>query len=680
MPTKGNKKNRKRTIILLCFGLIIWSIGLLTASAILKKYVVQLPDPSELEEIKPSLITKIYDVNEQVIGEMFSERRTLVPLGKIPVDMQNAVIATEDTRFFKHWGISLRDILRAMLTNIVHRRVVQGGSSITQQLSRVLFLNMEKTLDRKIKEALLSLQIENKYTKEEILSMYLNQIYFGHGAYGIESASQTYFSKNAEDLSLTECALLAGMIRAPAIYSPIKHPETANKRLRWVLSRMRKIGYITPQEEQEAILSSYKIQRFKFSVNRQAPYFVESIRQYLEDTYGINATYKGGLKVYTTLDLKMQTIAEETLETHLGRFDEIYGSTVPVQGALVSLEVKTGKIKALVGGRDFRLSQFNRATQAKRQPGSAFKPFVYTAALDNNYTAANILDDSPLVYHYTGRDWELLENPTDVFELDLSTAPEHSDKIWMPQNYDGEFLGPVTIRKALEQSRNVCAVNLISQIGPRTAVNYAHKLGIESRIGANLSLALGSSEVNLLELTRAFGTFANQGIKTTPYSIIKIEDATGNILEVTRPKEEEVLSQQTAYLITDLLQGVVKHGTGYNARFLGRPAAGKTGTTNEFNDAWFIGFTPELITGVWVGYDDRSTLGEKKSGGAVACPIWTQFMRKALEGKPVLDFSVPDNIVFINIDPQTGLLARDDSQGVILEAFREGTEPMEYSP
>ncbi|MFH1784099.1 MAG: PBP1A family penicillin-binding protein [bacterium] len=672
--------SRKKLIILASFAFIMWMIMLFTLSSIIENQSIALPDPAELEQIKPSLITKVYDVNGEVAGEMFSERRTLVPLGKIPVDMQNAIIATEDTRFFRHWGMSLRDIIRASVTNILHGRVVQGASSITQQLSRVLFLSREKTFDRKIKEALLALQIENKYSKEEILEMYLNQVYFGHGAYGISSASQTYFSKRAEELTLAECALLAGIIRSPANYSPFNHPESAQSRFKWVLSRMRKNKYISRTEEQSAIELSYKPQRFKFTSSRQAPYFMESIRQYLEDTYGINTTYKSGLKVYTTLDMSMQRKAEEVLEEHLARFDEVKGSTVPVQGALVSLDVKTGKIKALIGGRDFSTSQFNRATQAKRQPGSAFKPFVYTAALDKGYTAATLLNDSFLVYYYTGRDWELLEPATDVFTLDLSTAPEHSDKIWMPQNYDEEFLGNITLRKALEQSRNVCAVRLISQIGPYTAVDYAHKMGIDSYLGPNLSLALGSSEVTLLELTRAFSTLANKGIRATPYSIIKIEDSAGNILEVQRPKEEEVLSPQTAYLITDLLNGVIENGTGYSARFLGRPAAGKTGTTNEFNDAWFIGYTPELVTGVWVGYDDRSTLGKKQSGGAVAAPIWTDYMRGALKGKPVLDFPVPDNIVFIKIDPLTGLLAREDSPEAIVEAFAEGNEPMEYAP
>lgn len=668
---------RKHKIIaILIFGLIMWVICLLTLSSLIKNYSVQLPETSTLEEIKPSLSTKIYDSNEVVIAELFNERRTLIPLGKIPVDLQNAVIATEDTRFFKHWGISLRDTLRASITNLLYRRVVQGGSSITQQLARVLFLNREKTFDRKIKEALLALQIENKYTKEEILEMYLNQIYFGHGAYGVESASQTYFSKHAADLNLAECALLAGLIRSPENYSPLNHPEAAKERFEWVISRMRKMGYITRLEEKQALDTPYRVQRFKFNI-KEAPYFIESIRQYLENTYGTNATYKGGLKVYTTLDLQMQRIAEQTLLKSLEAFDQAKGSTTPVQGALVALEVKTGKIKALVGGRDFGLSQFNRATQAQRQPGSAFKPFVYIAALDKNYTAAYIIDDFTITYYNTGRDWKLLEPPKKLSDVGLNLK-DNPDKIWKPQNYDQQFLGPITIRKALEQSRNVPTIRLMAGIGPETVLNYAHKLGIDSQLGANLSLALGTSEVNLLEITRAFETIANQGIKVTPYPIIKIEDASGNILEVNRAEEEEVLSSQTAYLITDLLEGVIKNGTGYNARTLGRPAAGKTGTTNEFSDAWFIGYTPELVTGVWVGYDDRSTLGERESGGVIACPIWTKFMQEVLKDKPVLDFAVPDNIVFVKIDAKTGLLTIDSGKDTILEAFSQGNEPKKY--
>ena len=570
------------------------------------------------------------------------------------MDLQNAVIATEDERFFKHWGIDLRGVGRATVNNIFRGRVVEGGSTITQQLARALFLTQDRTMQRKIKEALLSMQIEKKYTKEEILQMYLNQVYFGHGAYGVEQASRVYFGKHVQDLNLAECALMAGMLRSPKNYSPFEHPDNAKRRAQTVLGLMYHQNYITPEERKKALNYKYYTQRPKYIAN-SAAYFIESIKQDLEEKYGSDAVYKGGLQIYTTLDLNMQRVAEISVESHLSSYDVARSTDSVVQCGLIAIDPKNGQIRALVGGRNFEKSQFNRVTQAKRQPGSAFKTFVFTAALENGFTPSSLIDDSPI------------------------TMMGGDDKEWAPQNYDKEFWGPTTVRRSLEDSRNVCAAKLIMQITPEAAINYAHDLGIESQLGRNLSLALGTSEVTLEEITRAFATFDNHGIRTIPYSIIEIKDASGNTLEQNTPTEKTVLSEQTAFLMTNLLAGVVQHGTGWAARALGRPCAGKTGTTNDFRDAWFIGYTPELVCGVWVGYDDHRELGDKQTGGVLACPIWTDFMSSALQNLPVSNFSVPSKIEQAKIDYKTGLLAPPNWPSPFIESYLEGTLPTEYA-
>ncbi|MBI5555617.1 MAG: penicillin-binding protein 1A [Elusimicrobia bacterium] len=630
---------------------------LATAGAILqlfRKYAKELPSTTALEEYKPGLITRFYDIHNEVIAEMFTERRTVVPLQKIPVDLQNAVIATEDERFFKHWGLDLRGIGRATVNNIFKGRVVEGGSTITQQLARALFLTQDRTYQRKIKEALLSLQIEKKYTKEEILQMYLNQVYFGHGAYGVEQASRIYFGKHVQDLNIAECALVAGMLRAPKAYSPFEHPASAQRRAQTVLSLMYHQNYITLEERNKALQYKYYTQKPKYVLNA-APYFIELAKQDLEDKYGIDAIYKGGLQIYTTLDLGMQQSADQALDRKLSAYAIKASTDAPVQCGLIAIDPKNGQIRVLVGGRSFEKSQFNRVTQAKRQPGSAFKTFIFTAALENGMTASTLIDDSPV------------------------TLMGGDNKEWAPQNYDKEFWGPTTLRRALENSRNLCAVKLIVQITPEVAVNYAHQLGIQSPLGNNLSLSLGTSEVNLAEITSAFCTFANYGIKTTPYSIIRVKDTNGNVLEQNTPVEQPVLSEQTAYLMTNLLKGVVQHGTGYAAKALGRPCAGKTGTSNDYRDAWFIGYTPDLACGVWVGYDDHRIISGKQTGGAIACPIWTDFMEQSLQNFPTSDFKIPSKIKQVKIDYKSGLLAPPNWPNPFVESYLAGTEPIGYA-
>jgi len=672
----------------------ILSVSLLGIAVIslltLRRYLRELPPIDTLDEYRPDLITKIYDINGEVVDELFVERRALVPLSKIPVDLQNAVIAIEDQRFFKHWGADLHAIARAILSNLKHRQIVEGGSTITQQLAKALFLTREKTIERKIKELLLSIQLEKSYTKEEILQLYLNQIYFGQRAYGVQEAASTYFGKDVQELNLAESAMLAGLPRAPNRYSPFVDIARTYTRRATVLQRMVECGFITKEEEKDANDYPMPLEKHELAESRGS-YFVEYLRQILEPKYGSNALFKGGLRVYTTLDLRMQKIAEKVLSEKLDAFDQLTSSgrespeeteqvaKRKVQGAIVAFDPATGQIRVMVGGRDFKESQFNRAVQAKRQPGSAFKPFIYVAAIDNGYTVVSPIEDSPVAYYNDGINWKLLSNTTNLSDIDPEIVRNiDPEKIWVPKNYKETFRGRTLLRDALAYSINVCAVKMLDRIRPTTAASYAERMGIESPLEKTLSLALGSSVVTPLEITSAYGVLANQGIRTKPYGIIRVEDANGNILEENFPEEEVILSAQTAYLMTHLLKEVAERGTGWYTKYIGHPRAGKTGTTNEFTDAWFIGFVPNLVTSVWVGYDDNQTLGERKSGAVVASPIWTEFMKEALQDTPIVEFTVPPNIVFAKVDPKTGLLALEDCPDAVLLPFVKGTEPTEY--
>jgi penicillin-binding protein 1A len=667
--------------VILCMGIALGS------ASYSEKLFKGLPSISSLEDYTPSLVTKIYDYKGNLITELFTERRTLIPLKEIPIDLQNAVLATEDKDFFKHWGVSIKGIARATLNNIAKRRVAQGGSTITQQLAKTIFLTPDRTLDRKMKELLLTIQLERNYTKEEILQLYLNQIYFGAGAYGVESAAKTYFSKHTRDLNLPECAMLAGLPRAPNYYSPFNNPQRARGRRAVVLHRMRELKMISEAEEKAA--NAYPIVTQKSSIPTAiAPYFIEYIRQQLEPKYGTHMIYRGGLSIYTTLDLNAQKAAERALGEGLTAFDservvafQLAQSTPTqktVQGALIALDPKTGGIRAMVGGRDFRQSQFNRSVQAKRQPGSSFKPFIYTAAIENGFTPATVLEDRPLVYVNDGRDWRLASRDESYVKTLPAEWVKDSMKVWTPENYGRKYNNKVLLRSALEHSLNICAIEVLEAIGPMRAIDYARRMGITSPLTNTLSLALGSSDVTLIEMTSAMAVLASGGIHTKPYAIIRVEDRTGRVLEENIPAEQEVLSPQTCYVMTNMLKGVIDRGTGAAAREMGRPCAGKTGTTNDFSDAWFVGYTPQLVAGVWVGYDDRTPLGPRMTGGHVSCPIWTRFMADALKGEPVLGFIPPDGICFTLIDPKTGLLALSKTSGAYLESFLKGTEPKDY--
>ncbi len=618
-----------------------------------------LPSIETLKNYKPLTVTRFFSDDGEVIGEFFLEKREVVSLDRVPNHLIQAFIASEDTRFFHHKGLDYLAILRALMRNIFSGEILQGGSTITQQVVKSLLLTPEKSLSRKIREAVLAYRIEKYLSKEEILFLYLNQIYLGHGAYGIAAAAENYFGKTLEELSLPESAMLAGLPQAPSKTSPYNHPDQARRRQTYVLNRMVEEGFISYGECIDALRRPLKIRNKQNPFLEKAPYFVEHIRKYIEEKYGKEALYKNGLQVHTTLDLEMQRNAQEALEFGLKEIEkrEKYRDTTsPLEGAQICFDLETGYVRAMAGGRDYKRSQFNRATQARRQTGSAFKPIVYAAALDRGYTPASIIVDSPIVFRW-------------------------GDRKWKPKNFEGKFFGPITLRNALTHSVNTVTVKIANDVGVEYIKDYAKKLGIASSLQNDLSMALGSSSISLFELTKAYAVFANQGNIFKPIFIKKVLDRDGNLLEENLPPsypreasdEEQVVSPQTAYLMTHLLENVVQHGTGWRAKALGRPAAGKTGTTDQFFDAWFIGYTPEFITGVWVGFDDERSLGENETGSRAASPIWVSFMSKILKDRPLKDFAFPGGIELVKIDPKTGQVS--SGREAVLECFKDGTGP-----
>jgi penicillin-binding protein 1A len=615
-----------------------------------------LPEVRTLEEYRPSITSRVYSDNNKLLAEFFLENRTPVALTDVPVMLVNALIAAEDARFYSHHGLDPRGIARAFARNIRAHKVLEGGSTLTQQLAKVLFLTPERSYARKLKEMALALRIEQRYTKQEILSLYLNQIYFGSGAYGVEAAAQIYFGKSVKDLNLAECALLAGLPRAPKYYSPFKAPESALGRRAYVLNRMVETGSITSAQADDAKRVPLP-SRPTVKVGGPAPYFVEYVRQKIEERFGASILYSGGLNIYTSINDDLQKYAEQAVKEGLANVEARHRKKVasqPLQAALISIEPLTGHILAMVGGRDFTESQFNRAWQALRQPGSAFKPVIFAAALEQGFVATDILDDSPL------------------------TIKVDRKKNWTPENFTHTYQGRVTLRKALAQSLNVPTVKLLEKIGIDETIQYARKFGIRSPLARYLSLALGSSDVTLFELTSAYTVFANHGTKLGPVSILMITDSSGRVLYTNDALPVQVMRPETSYLITNLLRGVIEQGTAWKARELGRPAAGKTGTTNDYRDAWFLGYTPSLVAGVWVGYDDHRSIGPKETGARVALPIWLAFMKKALAERDAEDFSVPEGIIFKQVDPKTGLLSTETCLSSIREAFLPGTEPRRY--
>ena len=752
-------------ILLLCF------IGLAGGGIFFYSLVKGLPSIASLKDYRPSIITRIYANNDELIDEFYLEDRKVIQVTSLPKFVIQAFVAAEDARFFHHGGIDMLSIIRAFIKNLQAGTIVQGGSTITQQVAKSLFLTPRKSYIRKLREAILAYRINTYLKKYEILNLYLNHIYLGHGTYGIEAASQRYFGKSAEKLTLPEAALLGGLPKAPSRYSPYLHTERARMRRSYVLKRMAEDGYIAEEEKALALEAPIELEDSE-KREKLAPYFTENVRRYIQGRYGSDVLYREGLEVYTTLDVAMQKAARAAIEKGLRELDKREGyrgvlkkipqeefdsfleeqagdieqkplatgqivqalvtsidsksnsvelrvgpyrgimllkhmswartpnpqiaynaATVKdpadvlhtgdviearilnmddreegkllhlaleqdpeVQGALLCMDTKTGRIRAMIGGKDYKKSEFNRATQARRQPGSAFKPLIYTAALDKGMTPSTIIMDNPIIYRDTLK-----------------------DSLWKPQNFEEKFYGPTLLRTGLIKSRNLVTIKILKDIGIDYAADYAVNLGIKSPLTRDLSMALGTSGITLREMVGAFGVFANNGKRAEPYFIKRIVDRTGHVLEEYEPVIEQVIDPRIAYITSHLLQQVVQGGTGWRVRALGRPVAGKTGTTNDLKDAWFLGFTPSLVAGVWVGFDDLRPLGKYETGSRAASPIFLYFMKEALAGTSVEFFTPPKGVVFAKIDPETGLLAKPDSKKYVFECFLEGTAPTEYA-
>jgi penicillin-binding protein 1A len=777
---RREKRGFFKTLVLWSFLLAIFFVICSAAAGVALYYSISkdLPKITSLSDYHPSIITSVYSDDNRKIAEFFKERRIVKPLSQIPSMLVDAFVAAEDSRFYKHQGIDFISIIRAFFKNLEAGHIVQGGSTITQQVTKSFLLTPERSYKRKLKEAILAYRIDKKISKEDVLYLYLNQIYLGHGAYGVQAASENYFGKSVNDLNLAECSMLAGLPQAPSKYSPFRHPERAKQRQIYVLNRMVEEGYIDNIQATEAINTQLDIKPRRNLYIEEIPFYTEHVRRYIENKYGTDALYTQGLQVYTAVNIEMQKIARREIQKGLFELDKRSGFRGPLQkitpqeiesfsqtlqaelaknplkagdvtkavviavndakkkvtvrigisqgaiafkdmrwarkpdlelahyeaklrrpsealavgdvilvrlkkengedndtwavdleqipvaqSALMCIEAETGLVKAMVGGRDFKQTQFNRAIQSRRQPGSAFKPIIYAAALDKQfddpekiYTPATVIVDSAIVF-----------------------KDEERDFTWKPKNYKKTFFGPTLFRKALTKSRNLVTIKILQDIGVDYAIDYAAKMGIASKLSRDLSIALGSSGISLLELLRAYSVFANQGYLVEPVFVLKVTDRHGNVLEEIAPERKKVIEKSTAYIMTSLLEGVVKHGTGRRVRALKRPVAGKTGTTNNLFDAWFVGFTPQFITGVWVGLDEEAPLGKGETGSRAASPIWLGFMQGVLENEPVKVFQAPEGIVFAKIDADTGLLPVPESKDVIFECFKEGTVPTKYT-
>ncbi len=688
------KTNRKAT------ALWVASAAILTGIVYLVVITRGLPSLKQLEEYKPKLASKVYSADMKIIHEYFEEKRSFIPLEEMPDALLKAVIATEDRRFYDHWGMNLKRFAQAAIINVASLRFKQGASTLTQQLARQLYLTLDKTITRKVREMITAIQIERTYTKDEIIEMYLNHMNFGHGAYGVQSAALKYFGKDARDLTPDECALLIGLLPAPAYYTPLWYPDRAQVRRNVVLASMREMKYIDEQQYSDLTQKPISVLDYNTASTAYglAPYFTEFIRLILQEKYGYNL-YTDGLSIYTTLDSRAQACAERAVQSHLKEMqirmhdvfskkkafvelmgeeflkdknvdkllkdkalvDSLVDAKALVQSALISIDPRNGHILAWVGGRDFTESKYNRVAQARRQPGSAFKPFIYTVAVDNGYPTTYEVLNQPVVL--------MLEN----------------GERWSPQNYDLSIGGPTTFREGLRRSLNLVTVRVLQSViqKPSLVVEYARKMGIKSPLQAVDALALGASDVTPIEITSAFGVFANGGVRVEPFGILRVEDINGNIIEQNSPVSQEVLRKETAYIMTDMLKTVVNAGTGAAARsrfnFM-RPAGGKTGTTNDFSDAWFIGFTPQIVTGVWVGFDDfRINLGKGSDGARVALPIWAPYMKCAHDtlGLPEADFPMPDGVVRLEICGDSKKLANDFCPNILNEVFEARYAPTE---
>lgn len=746
---------RHATIVALFVGAAL--LG--TLSGVLFAYSDDLPEVSALDNYQPNTITRVLGRDGELVGEFAVERRVVVHYEDIPVTLRQAILAAEDAGFFQHAGLSISRMMLALVRDIVSSGNVPGGSTLTQQLARNLFpktIGFDRTWERKVKEALVAIQIEKRYSKPEIFTLYCNQIYFGHGAYGVQAASQLYFRKDVKDLALEEAAMIAGIIQANVRQSPYVNPDAALRRRNYALDRMASEGFITPAQAAEARAKPIVVAGEAQTEGSPAPYFLEEVRKYLEAKYGAKALYESGLTVRTPLDLELQRAANHAIDRGLRRLDKRRGTfrkpvrnvldekhtlegfrherwarpmnegdIVPalvtgvdgavaqvrigtltgqldrpaiqwtrrtsaadlvkrgdlveveiakvdaeagtatlrleqppvLEGALVALDNRTGEVLAMVGGYSFARSKFNRATQALRQMGSTVKPFLYTAAIDRGLTPTTMLDDVPT-----------------TFDAGAGQPP------YAPGNYDRKFQGPMTLRHALEQSRNIPAVKVIDMLGPTQVAAYAARFGFGQPFRPFLSMALGAQEVTLLELTSAFSVFPNHGIRMTPFSVLSITDRGGTLLEENRPTPRDAIRADTAYVMTNLLRGVVLRGTGAAANALKWPLAGKTGTVDDYTDAWFVGFDPNITVGVWLGHDEKKPIGPNETGTTAALPIWMDFMRAYLDLRAdrenVPEFEAPGNIVFMTVDRSTGEPVPPDTPNVLTEAFLSGTQPV----
>ena len=751
---------------LLLIAATLGVVSILGISGYIFYLLAKLPRVDRLADYKPPIVSQVYGDDGSLVGEFYLERRIVVPVNQMPRKLIQAFVAAEDASFYQHKGIDYFGIVRAAFKNILSMRKKEGASTITQQVTKSMLLTSEKKFSRKIKEAILAKRMEDKLSKDEILYLYLNQIYMGGGAYGVQAAAETYFGKNVDQLNLAEIAMLAGLPKAPNTYSPIKHIDKARERQAYVLERMVKEAYITEAEAEHAKRTPLSIHPLKKVNSEQSAYFLEHLRIQLEEKYGEEQLYKGGLKIYTTMNADMQRAAYESLRNGLKAVDKRQGfrgavkylkdseveafcdkiedgidsavlksgenyqgvvvgfnpergevivrvgdrkgilsrknmpwagklgmlntygrpdkgvkaltlgsvievsvvtpeinkdgaqfaldQTPDVQAALVAIDPRTGGVKAMVGGYDFRKSQFNRAMQAKRNAGSAFKPIIYTAALEKGLTAATVINDAEIEF------------------------PDGKGGTWKPKNYDNTFRGPVTMREALTYSINSVSIRIMDQVGVPYTVDFARRLGLTSNLDPSLALALGAASVSPFELTNAYAVLANSGQLQPGYFISKVTDSGGTVLQETIPAVPiPAVSPEASYVITNLMQSVVMSGTGHRAT-INRPVAGKTGTTNDAKDAWFVGYVPQLVTGVWVGYDQERNLGSGGTGGQAAAPIWAEFMQKATSQLPVEDFKAPENISFVLINPRTGRLAREGTPGAVMECFIKGTEPSGY--
>ncbi|MFT5170402.1 MAG: penicillin-binding protein 1A [Candidatus Marinamargulisbacteria bacterium] len=640
-------------------GLVLWSIMALFLGILMFKISRSLPPIDSISTYIPAETTKIYSADNIVLAELHrEENRVLIPIEKIAPILRKTVVALEDTNFYNHHGIDIRGIARALYKDIKARSFVEGGSTLTQQLARNLFLTKRKKIERKLAEAILAMQIERRYTKTDILEMYLNQVYWGHNSYGIESASKLYFGKHADALNLAESAMLVGLLKGPELYTPLRRFDRAKQRQRTTLNRMAVVGLITQEEaskayEEEIVLADRKKFRYK------APYFTTFIVKQLIEMYGEEAAYTSGLKVYTTLNYGLQQKAENIVDKYVEQGNKphwVRGEKVSslnyTQGALLAIDPRTGYIKVMNGGVDFLNNQFNRTTQAKRQPGSAFKPFVYLTALEKGFSPGTFIEDSPVTFN-------TVEGP------------------YAPQNYTQKYLGTLPMRRAFELSVNVIAIKLNSLVNPASVVKTAKKIGITSPLKPVLSLPLGANEVTMLELTSAYGVFANNGRRIDPTGIIRIEDRDGTPLYEHKINEKKVFDSNLIAALVEMMQGNVKYGTGKNAK-LPRPVAGKTGTTSDYRDAWFVGFVPQLVCAAWVGNDDN-TPTYKITGGWVPAQMWRELMKHALKDISPQAFPRPRGLVQKKVNWKTQMLANRFSpeDKVTIEKYWKGSEPKE---